>query len=115
LNDYSFTSAPQLKRAPLDSGNRSATRMTLDHLGSTLTKLLGGLVLVGLALAGLWCWSLPPAIDATRVAECRQNYAQATTHADRARVDGIVPERSGKEPTAMNCGEVRRAYPKYFN
>jgi len=87
--------------------------MTLNHLGSTRSKLLGGLVLIGVALAGLWYWSLPVS-DATTVAECRQNYAQATTRADTARADGIVPERSGKEPTAMRCGDLRRAYPKYF-
>jgi hypothetical protein len=87
--------------------------MPLDHSGYTLSKVLGGLVLIGVALAGLWYWSLPVS-DATRVAECRQNYSRARTHADTAQVDGIVPERSGKEPTAMRCGDLRRAYPKYF-
>ena len=87
--------------------------MTLDELGSALSKLIATLVVVGLVLASLWYWS-PPAVDATRVEECRQKYAKATTHSDTTRIDGLIPEMSGKETTAMTCGALRRSYPKYF-
>ena len=76
-------------------------------------QVLQPVLLAGLALVGLWYWS-PRVGDAARVAECRDYYAHAHTSADTVRVDHIVPERAGKEPNALTCGNLRRAYPKSF-
>jgi hypothetical protein len=77
-----------------------------------MVKLIGAIILSAIVLFAAWCWTHPRANDATSLAECRQYYVGAHTAADTSRVDGIVPERSGRAQTAMTCGALRRAYPQ---
>ena len=77
-----------------------------------MVKLIGAVILVAIVLPVAWCWTHPRANDAASLAECRQYYARANTAADTSRVDGIIPERSGRAQTAMACGALRRVYPQ---
>ena len=77
-----------------------------------MVKLIGVVILAAIVLPVAWCWTHPRANDAPSLAECRQYYAGARTAVDTSRVDGIVPERSGRAQTALACGALRRAYPQ---
>ena len=78
---------------------------------SVLLRIAGWLSLAAVIGALVWYGTSTRVTDAMLITECRQYYARATTHADTVRIDGIVPERTGRASAAVRCGEIRRVYP----
>ena len=106
---------PQLKRDPLDSGTTLRSEVNIASISlSTVAKLLSGAAIIAVGLALVWYWTHPRVLDAAVAAECRQHYARAATHADTVRIDGLVPELTGKSQVRMTCGDLRHAYPDLF-
>jgi hypothetical protein len=75
-------------------------------------KFLWLLPLAGILLPIAWFFTHPRVNDAPLLAECRQYYFRARTGADTARIDGMVPDRTGRAQSALTCGVLRRAYPE---
>ncbi len=67
-------------------------------------------VVMLLAMAGVAGWLMLSAYQAPATRECQRRYRDARTSAERAEVDGLVPDVLGNRgPEAHSCGFFRHA------